>query len=123
MEDEATMAEKWPVYLIEGYRPGIPVDALARAARRLRAAAEQMSREGKAVRYLRSTIVPEDESCLFLLQAASEDLVREAYGRAGVGFERISTAIPVENVAREVRGAATATDAGRAELSRRKETR
>jgi hypothetical protein len=104
MENEAVTAEQWPVYLVEGYRPGIPVEVLARAARRLRAAAEQMSREGKAVRYLRSTIVPEDESCLFLIEAASEDLVREAYGRAGVGFERISTAIPVEDVAREARG-------------------
>jgi hypothetical protein len=97
MEDDATTAEKLPVYLVEGYRPGVPVEVLARAARRLRAAVEQMSREGKAVRYLRSTIVPEDESCLFLLEATSEDLVREAYGRAGVEFERISTAIPVDD--------------------------
>lgn len=101
MEDDATRAENWPVYLVEGYRPGITVEALMRATRRLRAAVEQMSQEGKAVRYLRSTIVPEDESCLFLIEAASEDLVREAYGRAGVGFERISTAIPVEDAVGE----------------------
>jgi hypothetical protein len=95
MFDDA-VTEKWATYLVEGYRPGSPVEALKWAAERLRAAAEEMSREGKPVRYLRSTIVPTDESCLFLVEAASEDLVREAHARAGVRFERISTAISVE---------------------------
>ena len=96
MDTEANKTESWVTYLVEGYRPGIPVEALRRAAQQLRAAAEQMAREGKPVRYVRSTIVPKDESCLFFVEAASEGLVREAYARAGVHFERISTAIPVE---------------------------
>jgi hypothetical protein len=90
------MTETWVTYLVEGYRPGVSVDALARAVGRLRAAAEQMAREGEPVRYARSAIVPEDESCLVFIEAASESLVREAYARASVHFERISTAIPVE---------------------------
>lgn len=94
--DESGTADRWATYLVEGYRPGIPVEALAHAAQRLRAAVEGMGREGKPVRYLRSTIVPDDESCLFLLEATSEGVIREAYARAGVGFERISTAISVE---------------------------
>ncbi len=98
MDDETATTERWPTYLVEGYRPGIPMDVLRRAAQRLRATAEQMARDGIPVRYLRSTLLPEDEGCLFFMEAASESLVREAYARACVHFERISTAIPVEEV-------------------------
>ena len=52
------------------------------------------------LRYVRSTIIPSDESCLFFVEAASERLVRDAYVRAGVDFERISTAIPVDETYR-----------------------
>ena len=98
MDEEAATTESWASYLVEGYRPGTPVEALKRAAQRLHAAAAEMAGEGKPVRYVHSTIVPEDESCFFLMEAASESLVREAYARARVHFERISTAIPVEDV-------------------------
>ena len=103
MDEQPATTDSWATYLIEGYRPGMPVEALTRAARRLRATAEQMAREGKPLRYVRSTIVPEDESCLFFIEAASESLIRDAYARAGVHFERISTAIPVEENAGERR--------------------
>jgi hypothetical protein len=102
--DEDAQTDELATYLVEGYRPGVPVEALRQAAERLRAAADEMSREGKPVRYVRSTIVPRDESCLFLVAAASEGLVRETYARAGVQFERISTAISVEEVDPERRG-------------------
>jgi hypothetical protein len=101
VDAEAEMTETWATYLVEGYRPGVSVDALMRAVERLRAAAEQMAREGEPVRYVRSAIVPEDESCLVFIEGASESLVREAYARAFVHFERISTAIPVEEVEHE----------------------
>jgi hypothetical protein len=95
MDADAT-SESWGTYLVEAYRPGSPVEALRQAAERLRVAAERMGREGKPVRYLRSTIVPQDECCLFLFEAASESLVREVHARAGVQLERMSIALPVE---------------------------
>ena len=52
-----------------------------------------MAREGEPVRYLRSTIVPTDESLLCLLEAPSDDLVRAVYARAGVPFERLTAVI------------------------------
>jgi hypothetical protein len=97
MDEEAATTESWATYLVEGYRPGLPVEALRQSARQLRATAERMAREGKDVRYVRSTIVPDDETCLFLMAAASESLVREAYARAAIPFERISTAISDED--------------------------
>lgn len=48
------------------------------------------------MRFVRSTIVPRDESWLCVFEAASEELVRETYARAGIPFERISPAISLE---------------------------
>lgn len=52
-----------------------------------RAAAEQMQREGIAVRFLRSVYVPEEDSCFFLYRAPSIELVRAAVGRAFLALE------------------------------------
>ena len=80
-------------YLVEHYQPGLTVDGLMQWAGRIRDAAGEMEREGRRVRYLSSTIVPADESLLCVLEGASEELVRELYGRAGIPFERISAAV------------------------------
>ena len=80
-------------FLVEHYRPGVATDELTRWASRVRDAVAALEREGKAVRFLRSAVVPRDESLLCVLEAASEELVREAYARAGIPFERISAAI------------------------------
>jgi Protein of unknown function (DUF4242) len=83
-------------YLVEHYRPGLAVEDLQRAASLLRAAASAMEREGSTLRYVRSTIVPHDEAFMALFEATSEALVREVYRRAGVPFERISTALQAD---------------------------
>jgi hypothetical protein len=87
-------AEARQTYLVEHYRPGLTVDAFRQWAVQLRETAVAMDREGKAVRYVRSAIVPADESLLCVLEAATEELVREMYARAGISFERLSTVIP-----------------------------
>jgi Protein of unknown function (DUF4242) len=91
MAQRATEARQ--TYLVEHYQPGLEIGALKRWAARVRDAAAEMKREGKPVRYRRSAIVPADESLLCVLEAASEELVRETYARAGVPFERLSTLI------------------------------
>jgi hypothetical protein len=85
------------VYLVEHYSPDLTVDGLGCRATRVRETALAMGSEGRAVRYLRSTIVPADEALLCVLEAGSEDLVRELYIRAGVPFERLSVAIADES--------------------------
>jgi hypothetical protein len=80
-------------YLVEHYRPGFTAEGLEDWAARVRAAAVGIAREGEPVRYLRSTIVPADESLLCLLEAPSDDLVRAVYARAGVPFERLTAVI------------------------------
>jgi hypothetical protein len=81
-------------FLVEHYRPGLTADELGAWATRVRESAVEMEREGKAVRYLRATIVPTDESLLCVIEAASEELVRQAYARAEIPFERITPVIP-----------------------------
>jgi Protein of unknown function (DUF4242) len=89
MADRA-VAEARQTYLVEHYRPGLTVDGLKQWAVRVREATDELGREGKSVRYLRSTIVPADESLLCVVEAAGEELVREAYARADLPFERLS---------------------------------
>jgi hypothetical protein len=43
-------------------------------------------------------VVPEDDYFQSVLEATSERLVREAHSRAGISFERISVAIPIDDV-------------------------
>lgn len=81
-------------FLVEHYRPGLTAGELGAMAARVRATACQLEHQGKAVRYLRAAIVPTDESLLCVFEAASEELVREAYTRAGIPFERITAVIP-----------------------------
>jgi hypothetical protein len=55
--------------------------------------AEALSRIGPAVRYVRSILIPEDETCFLLFEAASIDDVREAARIAGLPIDRISEAV------------------------------
>jgi hypothetical protein len=86
-------------YLVEHYRPGSQVEELSRLAACLRRTRTDLGLEGKPLRFLRSTIVPADESFLCIVEAASEQLVRDAYARAGIPFERITAAVSDEAMA------------------------
>ena len=76
-------------FLIELYVPRADRGGAEAAAERVRLAAEELTREGTPVRYLRSIFVPEDETCFFLCEAASIEAVRETARRADLRFERI----------------------------------
>ena len=85
--------EPQKTFLVEHYRPGREVAQLTRSIARVRQIVEEMERAGEPVRYLSATIVPNDESFYCLIEAASEEVVSDVYGRADVPFERISAAI------------------------------
>jgi len=73
----------------------------ARAAgRRARAAAEELSREGVSIQYLRTTFMPDDETCFHLFEAASAEAVEEASTRAELGRARVVPAIDASRSAR-----------------------
>jgi hypothetical protein len=82
-----------PSYLVEAYVPRSRAQEARAAGRRARAAAEQLSREGSPIQYVRTTFLPDDETCFHVFEAASEDPVGEACRRAGIRSGRI---VPAE---------------------------
>jgi hypothetical protein len=80
-----------PNYLVECYLPraGVARDA----GRRVRLAAEGLSRDGVAVRYLRMTLLPDDETCFYLFEADSPDAVEEVSRRADLRRFRVVSAV------------------------------
>jgi hypothetical protein len=78
-------------YLVEVYvEDGA---ALERGVERARQTAEELSREGTPVRFLRSIFVPVDDTCFFLCEAASTDLVLEVARRAQLPFDHVAEAV------------------------------
>jgi hypothetical protein len=75
-----------PSYLVETNSP------LSRAAE-VEAALARLAGSRLAVRHLRATFVPEDETCFHLLEGSSREAVREALTRAGIAYERIVEAV------------------------------
>jgi hypothetical protein len=80
-------------YLVELYVSRDGQADLERAVARVRAAAEELTREGAPVRCLRTIFVPEDETCFFLYESASAEAAGEATRRAGLFFDRVVEAI------------------------------
>jgi hypothetical protein len=76
-------------YLVEVYVPNRG-DAVART----RADAATLAR-WRGVRYVRAILVPEDETCFHVLDAASPDIVDGAARDGSVRVERIAEAVEV----------------------------
>lgn len=52
--------------------------------------------EGNSVRYVRSILIPGDETCLHLVEADSPERVAEAFERAGLAADRIVEAVDLQ---------------------------
>ena len=82
-----------PTFLVEIYLPRSRAREAQDSGRRARAAAEALSREGASVRYIRTTFLPDDETCFHLFEATAEEAVEEVSRRAALGRARIVPAI------------------------------
>lgn len=89
-----------PTYLVEAYMPRSHAQEARAAGRRARAAAEELSSEGVPIRYVRTTFLPDDETCFHLFEAASAEVVEEASSRAELGRARVVPAIEASGPAR-----------------------
>jgi hypothetical protein len=85
-------------FVVEHYRPGLNGEDLRQQAERFRDVVMEMTRAGKTINHLSTTVVPEDDYFQSVLQASSEGLVREAHRRAGTSFERISVAFRIDSI-------------------------
>lgn len=77
-----------PTFLVESYLPRSS-SALEEAPESARRAAELANKEGIAVRYLRTTLLPSDETCFHLFEAASLAVVEAVATAAGLACDRI----------------------------------
>jgi hypothetical protein len=77
-------------YLVELYLSRDNQAALESAERQACRAAEELTRGGTAVRYVRAIFVPDDETCFLLYQAASAEAVRKAMELAALPVDRIA---------------------------------
>jgi len=82
-----------PEFMAELYVPRADETGAERLAGLVRAAAEELTREGTPVRFLRSIFVPDDETCFVLCEAPGVDAVYLTEKRASVRFARISEAV------------------------------
>lgn len=74
-----------PEYLVELYTTADPDPVvLARLG------------HGTAIRYLRSILIPGDETCLHLVEADSAEHVGEAFEQAGLTADRIVEAVDLQ---------------------------
>jgi hypothetical protein len=91
-----------PDYCLELYVAGGSQAALEEAAGRARAAAVSFGARGRSVRYLRSTYLPDDETCLHFFAAALREDVAEAARQAGLTGNRITRSIDADQPSRRV---------------------
>lgn len=81
------------VYMVERELPGVTMDQLAEAQRAAIETGQQFTSEGKNVRYIRTTFVPNEARCMCLFEADNADLVREVNESAHIPFTRIIEAL------------------------------
>jgi hypothetical protein len=83
-----------PSYLVEVYVPRSRAEDAATGAH-VRAAAQTLSRERVSIRHVRTTFLPEDETCFHLVEAESADAVDQLCRRLELGTVRILRAVEV----------------------------
>ena len=76
-------------FVVETYLSGHAEHEPDRTVARATAAIAELNDAGEPIRYVRSIFIPEDETLLLLVEAASAEVVRTAIARAGLEPDRI----------------------------------
>jgi len=81
-----------PQFMVERHLPDFPPEQLPGAAAAAKAKSAELTSEGRDVRYVRSTYIPEGEKCYCLFEGSSKEAVEEVQRRANLPYERIHEA-------------------------------
>lgn len=76
-------------FLVELYAARDDEAGVRRRIEQARLAAQEVTREGMPVSFVRSIFVPKDETCFFLYEAETAEAVGETARRAGLEFDRV----------------------------------
>jgi len=82
-----------PTYLLEAYMPRAQTQDACAAGQRAQAAVDELARQGVPIRYIRTTFLPDDETCFHAFEASSAEQVEQAGRRAGLGHTRVIAAL------------------------------
>ena len=91
--ESAPTPDNVPTYLVECYLPHPHAGTAREAGRRAHRAAETLSGAGVPVRYLHMTLLPDDETCFYVFEASSAEVVEEVGRRADLGRFRVISAV------------------------------
>jgi hypothetical protein len=80
-------------YLVEVYLPPSSSGRAGPGPEEISRAADQVTRQGLAVRLTRLIVVPEDETCFYLFDADSADAVHQVANRSGLTYGRVVEAV------------------------------
>jgi hypothetical protein len=108
----ARVAAASKLYLAEVYAPRATPEALEAESERIRVATEALARSGVDVQYLRSLLVPGEETAFHFFEADGLERVEQVLRAAGLEAEQISLAVPVS----DTRGVALSTEASGTEV-------
>ena len=81
------------IFMVERDLRGISMEDLGGAQKAAIGKAEEMSADGTAIRYIRSTFAPEDGRCMCLFDAASDADVKRLNDDAGLPYTRVVPAL------------------------------
>ena len=82
-----------PVFMVERDLKGVSMDQLGAAQKAAIETGKRMTTQGKSVRYIRSTFVPEDARCMCLFEAPKAEHVKELNETAKIPFTKIVEAL------------------------------
>ena len=80
------------VFVTERSLKGIPMEQLAAAQKRAIETAQKFSREGREIKYLRSTFVPDSGCCSCLFEAQDAATVEALNDAAKIPYNRVAPA-------------------------------
>lgn len=81
------------VFMVERSLKGIPMNDLAAAQKRAISTAEEMSKAGTPVSYIRSTFVPDSGRCMCLFGAEDAEQVKKLNAKANIPFDSVVLAL------------------------------
>ena len=93
LHDGAEREVEMAVYMVDRNLPGITPEQLAGAQRAAITASERFTAEGRDVRYLRSTFLPDESRCMCLFEAPTRQRVKEVNDAANLPYTRIVEAL------------------------------
>ncbi|HEV2360641.1 MAG TPA: hypothetical protein VGS21_02955 [Acidimicrobiales bacterium] len=82
-------------FLVEAYCSAATLAAGPSGIEDVATAARKLAADGNDVRLVNAILVPKDEACFYLFEAESVQALLAAAAQMGLGFERLSEAIPV----------------------------